>query len=72
MTQRRDKERTAQMNDIRSLDEQMRSVGIFRHDPITPSFFGVPSAVTISIGTLAIVYWEIRLEAEKDDCRYQI
>ena len=33
MTQLTDKERTAQMNDMRSFDEQMPCVGIFWYDP---------------------------------------
>ena len=41
MTQLTDKERTAQMNDMRSFDEQMPCVGIFWYDPADHSFFGV-------------------------------
>ncbi len=41
MTQLTDKERTAQMNDMRSFDEQMPCVGIFWYDPADRSFFGV-------------------------------
>ena len=41
MTQLTDKERTAQMNDMRSFDEQMPCVGIFWYDPADSSFFGV-------------------------------
>ena len=41
MTQLTDKERTAQMNDMRSFDEQMPCVGIFWYDPANHSFFGV-------------------------------
>ena len=41
MTQLTDKERTAQMNDMRSFDEQMPCVGIFWYDPAEHSFFGV-------------------------------
>ena len=41
MTLLTDKERTAQMNDMRSFDEQMPCVGIFWYDPAEHSFFGV-------------------------------
>ena len=41
MIQLTDKERTAQMNDMRSFDEQMPCVGIFWYDPAEHSFFGV-------------------------------
>lgn len=41
MTQLTDKERTAQMNEMRSSDEQMPCVGIFWYDPAGCSFFGV-------------------------------
>ena len=41
MTQLTDKERAAQMNDMRSFDEQMPCVGIFWYDPADRSFFGV-------------------------------
>ena len=41
MTQLTDKERTAQMNDMRSFDEQMPCVGIFWYDPAAHSFIGV-------------------------------
>ena len=41
MTQLTDKERTAQMNDMRSFDEQMPCVGIFWYDPADRNFFGV-------------------------------
>lgn len=41
MTQLTDKERTAQMNDMRSFDEQMPCVGIFWYDPADRIFFGV-------------------------------
>lgn len=41
MNQLTDKERTAQMNDMRSFDEQMPCVGIFWYDPADHSFFGV-------------------------------
>lgn len=41
MTQLTDQERTAQMNDMRSFDEQMPCVGIFWYDPADRSFFGV-------------------------------
>ena len=41
MTQLTDKERTAQMNDMRSFDEQMPCVGIFWYDPANHGFFGV-------------------------------
>lgn len=41
MTQLTDQERTAQMNDMRSFDEQMPCVGIFWYDPADHSFFGV-------------------------------
>ena len=41
MTQLTDQERTAQMNDMRSFDEQMPCVGIFWYDPAEHSFFGV-------------------------------
>ena len=41
MTLLTDKERTAQMNDMRSFDEQMPCVGIFWYDPADRSLFGV-------------------------------
>lgn len=41
MTQLTDQERTAQMNDMRSFDEQMPYVGVFWYDPAEHSFFGV-------------------------------
>ena len=41
MTQLTDQERTAQMNDMRSFDEQMPCVDIFWYDPADCSFFGV-------------------------------
>ena len=41
MTQLTDQERTAQMNDMRSFDEQMPCVGIFWYDPAEHSLFGV-------------------------------
>ena len=41
MTQLTDKERAAQMNNMRSFDEQMPCVGIFWNDPADHSFFGV-------------------------------
>ena len=41
MTQLTDKERAAQMNDMRSFDEQMPCMGIFWYDPVNCSFFGV-------------------------------
>ena len=41
MTQLTDQERTAQMNDMRSFDEQMPCVGIFWYDPADRNFFGV-------------------------------
>lgn len=41
MTQLNDKERAAQMADMKSFDEQMPCVGIFWYDPEEHSFFGV-------------------------------
>ena len=41
MTQLTDKERAAQMADMKSFDEQMPCVGIFWYDPEEHSFFGV-------------------------------
>lgn len=41
MTQLTDQERTAQMKDMRSFDEQMPCVGIFWYDSVDRSFFGV-------------------------------
>ena len=41
MTQLTVKERTAQMNDMRSFDEHMPCVGIFWYDSADRSFFGV-------------------------------
>lgn len=41
MTQLTDQERTDQMNDMRSFDEQMPCIGIFWYDPVDHSFFGV-------------------------------
>ena len=41
MTQLTDKERTAQMNDMRSFDEQMPCVGIFGYYPAAHSLIGM-------------------------------
>ena len=41
MTQLNDKDRKAQMEDMKSFDEQMPCVGIFWYDPEEHSFFGV-------------------------------
>ena len=41
MTQLSDKDRKAQMADMKSFDEQMPCVGIFWYDMETKSFFGV-------------------------------
>lgn len=41
MTQLTDQERTAQMNDMRSFDEQMPCVGVFWYDLAGHGFFGV-------------------------------
>lgn len=46
MTQLTDKERTAQMNDMRSFDEQMLCVGFLGYDPADHSFFGVQKKET--------------------------
>ena len=45
MTQLTDQERTAQMNDMRSFDEQMPCVGIFWYDPADRSFEITPQMV---------------------------
>ena len=52
MTQLTDQERTAQMNDMRSFDEQMPCVGIFWYDPADRSFFGVRMENPIESGPL--------------------
>jgi len=41
MTQLTDQERTAQMNDMRSFDEQMPCVGVFWYDLAGHGFYGV-------------------------------
>ena len=41
MTQLSDKDRKAQMADMKSFDEQMPCIGIFWYDPEEHSFFGV-------------------------------
>ena len=41
MTQLNDKDRKAQMADMKSFDEQMPCVGIFWYDPKEHNFFGV-------------------------------
>ena len=41
MTQLNDRDRKAQMEDMKSFDEQMPCVGIFWYDPEEHSFFGV-------------------------------
>ena len=41
MTQLNDKDRKAQMEDMKSFDEQMPCVGIFWYDPDEHNFFGV-------------------------------
>jgi len=41
MTQLSDKDHKAQMEDMKSFDEQMPCVGIFWYDPEDHSFFGV-------------------------------
>ena len=41
MTQLNDKDHKAQMEDMRSFDEQMPCVGIFWYDPEEHQFFGV-------------------------------
>ena len=41
MNQLTDQERTAQINDMRSFDEQMPCVGIFWYDPANRCFFDV-------------------------------
>ena len=41
MTQLNDKDHKAQMEDMRSFDEQMPCVGIFWYDPKEHQFFGV-------------------------------
>ena len=77
MTQLTDKERTAQMNDMRSFDEQMPCVGIFWYDPADRSFFGVrkkeitPQMVEASAekGSPYISYPEMQGELSADDSR---
>lgn len=41
MTELNDKDKSAQMADMKSFDEPMPSVGIFWYDPVEKSFFGV-------------------------------
>lgn len=41
MTQLSDKDQKAQMEDMKSFDEQLPCVGIFWYDPEEHSFFGV-------------------------------
>ena len=77
MTQLTDKERTAQMNDMRSFDEQMPCVGIFWYDPANHSFFGVrkkeitPQMVEDAAekGSPSISYPDVQGELSADDSR---
>ncbi len=77
MTQLTDKERTAQMNDMRSFDEQMPCVGIFWYDPANHSFFGVrkkeitPQMVEEAAekGSPFISYPDVQGELSADDSR---
>lgn len=77
MTQLTDKERTAQMNDMRSFDEQMPCVGIFWYDPANHSFFGVrkkeitPQMVEEAAGKGSpfISYPDVQGELSADDSR---
>ena len=77
MTQLTDKERTAQMNDMRSFDEQMPCVGIFWYDPANHSFFGVrkkeitPQMVEEAAekGSPFISYPDMQRELSADDSR---
>jgi hypothetical protein len=77
MTQLTDKERTAQMNDMRSFDEQMPCVGIFWYDPADRSFFGVrkkeitPQMVEEAAekGSPSISYPEMQEELSADGSR---
>ena len=77
MTQLTDQERTAQMNDMRSFDEQMPCVGIFWYDPADCSFFGVrkkeitPQMVEAAAekGSPFISYPEVQGELSADGSR---
>ena len=77
MTQLTDKERTAQMNDMRSFDEQMPCVGIFWYDPAHHGFFGVrkkeitPQMVEEAAenGSPFISYPDVQGELSADDSR---
>ncbi len=77
MTQLTDKERTAQMNDMRSFDEQMPCVGIFWYDPADHSFFGVRKKEITPLmvedaaekGSPFISYPDVQGELSADDSR---
>ena len=77
MTQLTDKERTAQMNDMRSFDEQMPCVGIFWYDPAEHSFFGVRKKEITPLmveeaaekGSPFISYPDVQGELSADDSR---
>ena len=77
MTQLTDKERTAQMNDMRSFDEQMPCVGIFGYDPAAHSLIGMrkkeitPQLVEAAAekGSPFISYPEMQGDLSADDSR---
>ena len=77
MTQLTDKERTAQMNDMRSFNEQMPCVGIFWYDPADHSFFGVRKKEITPLmveeaaekGNPFISYPDVQGELSADDSR---
>jgi len=77
MTQLTDQERTAQMNDMRSFDEQMPCVGIFWYDPADRNFFGVRKKEITPVmvekaaekGSPFISYPEMQVELSVDGAR---
>ena len=71
MTQLTDQERTAQMNDMRSFDEQMPCVGIFWYDPADRSFEITPQMVEEAAekGSPFISYPQMQGELSVDGAR---
>ena len=75
MTQLTYKERTAQMNDMRSFDEQMPCVGIFWYDLAEHGFFGVRKKEITQVmaeeatekGSPFISYPEMQIDLNADD-----
>ena len=76
MTQLTDKERTAQMNDMRSFDEQMPCVGLFWYDPADRGFCVRKKEITPQMveeaaekGSPFISYPEMQVELSVDGAR---